>query len=336
MFEERIIQVGAFAGIASAPGSDVRIPDLLRRADIAMDHARSGRVARPVWFDAGMERALIAHGEIEQGIRFGLEHGQFVPFFEPQVDLTTGDDRRLRSAGAVESSAVGHDRARRLHPGRRGNRADRPPVRTGHQRSAARGRGLGSGDQHFGQHLADPSSPTAGSPSGSSGSWPKPVSRRAAGGRNHRKLAVRRHRSRADDRHQPQEPGHPPGARRFRHRLFLACRTCARCRSTSSRSTAASSRNLHAKRESMAIVRAVTTLASALVGAGVRRRDRERGRVRRGRRLGCAIGQGWYFGKPMPADAGARPARRTRARRGEAAPAASAAQRAESVTEQRS
>ena len=56
-----------------------------------MDHARSGRVGRPVWFDAGMERALIAHGEIEQGIRFGLEHGQFVPYFEPQVDLATGE-----------------------------------------------------------------------------------------------------------------------------------------------------------------------------------------------------------------------------------------------------
>ncbi len=90
MFEERIIQVGGFAGIASAPACDARIPDILRRADIAMDHARSGRVARPVWFDAGMERALVAQGEIEQGIRFGLEHNQFVPFFEPQVDLASG------------------------------------------------------------------------------------------------------------------------------------------------------------------------------------------------------------------------------------------------------
>ena len=91
LFEERIIQVGAFAGIASTSARDARIPDILRRADIAMDHARTGRVARPVWFDGGMERALIAHGEIEQGIRFGLEHGQFVPHFEPQVDLTTGE-----------------------------------------------------------------------------------------------------------------------------------------------------------------------------------------------------------------------------------------------------
>jgi diguanylate cyclase (GGDEF)-like protein len=89
-FEDRIIQVGAFAGIASAALADAKVPDLLRRADIALDHARRGRVARPVWFDAGMERALLAQGEIEQGIRFGLEHGQFLPYFEPQVDLATG------------------------------------------------------------------------------------------------------------------------------------------------------------------------------------------------------------------------------------------------------
>ena len=91
LLNDRIIQVGAFAGIASAPASGASIPEVLRRADIAMDRARSGRIARPVWFDEGMERALIAHGEIEQGIRFGLEHGQFVPYFEPQVDLATGE-----------------------------------------------------------------------------------------------------------------------------------------------------------------------------------------------------------------------------------------------------
>ena len=91
LLDERMIQVGAFAGIAATPAAEVRIPDLLRRADIALDRAKSGRVARPVWFDAGMERALVAQGEIEQGIRYGLEHGQFVPFFEPQVDLATGE-----------------------------------------------------------------------------------------------------------------------------------------------------------------------------------------------------------------------------------------------------
>jgi diguanylate cyclase (GGDEF)-like protein len=89
--DERLIQVSAFAGIAVAKASDARVPDLLRRADIALNHAKNGRVTRPVWFDAGMERALMAHSEIEQGIRFGLEHGQFLPYFEPQIDLRTGE-----------------------------------------------------------------------------------------------------------------------------------------------------------------------------------------------------------------------------------------------------
>ncbi len=88
--DDRLIQVGAFLGIAACDPSDGQIPDFLRRADIALDHSRSTRSARPVWFDEGMERALIAHSEIEQGIRYGLDHGQFLPYFEPQVDLLTG------------------------------------------------------------------------------------------------------------------------------------------------------------------------------------------------------------------------------------------------------
>jgi diguanylate cyclase (GGDEF)-like protein len=89
--EGRLIQVGAFIGIAASDPQDGQIPDLLRRADIALDRAKAMRSARPTWFDEGMERALIVHSEIEQGIRYGLDHGQFIPFFEPQIDLLTGE-----------------------------------------------------------------------------------------------------------------------------------------------------------------------------------------------------------------------------------------------------
>jgi diguanylate cyclase (GGDEF)-like protein len=85
------LQVGSYLGVAAAPAAKITVPDLLRRADIALDHACNRRVARPLWFDAGMERALIALSEIEQGVRYALEHEQFVPYFEPQVDLETGD-----------------------------------------------------------------------------------------------------------------------------------------------------------------------------------------------------------------------------------------------------
>ena len=89
--EGRLVQVGAYVGIAASNPNEGQIPDLLRRADIALDRAKSSCSARPVWFDESMERALIVHSEIEQGIRYGLEHGQFIPYFEPQVDLLTGE-----------------------------------------------------------------------------------------------------------------------------------------------------------------------------------------------------------------------------------------------------
>ena len=239
--DERLIQVGAFAGIAAAPAPDVRIPDLLRRADIAMEHAKSGRAARPVWFDGGMERELIAQSEIEQGIRYGLDHDQFVPFFEPQVDLETGE-------------IVGFEvLARWVHPLSGIIQPDTfIPVA---EEIGLIGR---LSEKVIASALAqavdwDPSIKISVniSPVQLTDAWlAQRIVRllteigfpgRAAGGRNHRKLAVRRHRPRAVDRHQPEEPGHPPGARRFRHRLLVARRTCARCRSTLSRSTAASS-----------------------------------------------------------------------------------------------
>lgn len=91
LIDDKMIQVGAFVGIAASEPGLGQIRDHLRRADIALDHARSTCSVRPIWFDDGMERALIAHSELEQGIRHGLEHGQFIPHFEPQVDLLTGD-----------------------------------------------------------------------------------------------------------------------------------------------------------------------------------------------------------------------------------------------------
>ena len=241
IFENRIIQVGAFAGIASGSAAEARIPDMLRRADIAMDHARSGRVARPVWFDAGMERALIAQGEIEQGIRFGLEHGQFVPLFRAASRSCDRRNCRLRGARALESPALGIIGPDVFIPiaeeigliGRLSEQVIGEALREAASWDPTIKISVNISPFAARRRLACAAHRPAAHRDGLSGG--------AAGDRSHRELAVRRHRPCADDRHQPQKPGHPAGARRFRHRLLLACRTCARCRSTSSRSTAASS-----------------------------------------------------------------------------------------------
>jgi EAL domain-containing protein (putative c-di-GMP-specific phosphodiesterase class I) len=59
---------------------------------------------------------------------------------------------------------------------------------------------------------------------------------------------------------------------------------------------------MNAKRETSAIIRAVTTLAGALsvpvCVEGIENEATYEAVIA----LGCAIGQGWYFGKPMRAD----------------------------------
>jgi diguanylate cyclase (GGDEF)-like protein len=301
LFEERIIQVGAFAGIASTPAVDVRIPDILRRADIAMDHARSGRVARPVWFDAGMERALIAHGEIEQGIRFGLEHGQFVPYFEPQVDLTTGE-------------IVGFEvLARWIHPlsGVIG-----PDVFI----HVAEEIGLIGrlSDQVIGEALReaaawDPAITVSVniSPFQLADGWlaQRIVKTLAETGFPAERLVVEVTESSlfadVDLARSIVTSLKNQGVRLALDDFGTGFSSLAHLRSLPfdiikiDRSFVT---NINAKRESSAIVRAVTTLAAALqvpvCVEGIENEESYRTVVR----LGCEIGQGWYFGKPMPAE----------------------------------
>jgi diguanylate cyclase (GGDEF)-like protein len=67
------------------------VPTLLHMADIAMYHAKRQGRNRYFWFDAPMQNELKFRREIEQGIRRGVRLGEFVPFYEQQIDLMTGE-----------------------------------------------------------------------------------------------------------------------------------------------------------------------------------------------------------------------------------------------------
>ena len=64
--------------------------NLLHRADIAMYHAKNRGRNRHCWFDLSMENELRFRNELETGIRRGVRRGEFVPFYEQQIDLETG------------------------------------------------------------------------------------------------------------------------------------------------------------------------------------------------------------------------------------------------------
>jgi diguanylate cyclase (GGDEF)-like protein len=301
LFEEKIIQVGAFAGIAMAPAAAARIPDVLRRADIAMDHARSGRAARPIWFDAGMERALIAHGEIEQGIRHGLEHQQFVPYFEPQVDLATGDIVGFEMLArwihplsgeigpdvfipvAEEIGLIGRLSEQVIGGALREAAGWDPKIKISVNISPSQ---LVDGwlAQRIVRMLADtgfPANRLVVEVTESSLFADIDLARTIASSLKNQGIRLA-----LDD--------FGTGFSSLSHLRSLPFDIIKIDRSFVT--------NIHLNRESAAIVRAVTTLAAALnvpvCVEGIENEDSYKTVVR----LGCEIGQGWYFGKPMTAE----------------------------------
>lgn len=63
---------------------------LMRRADIAMYSSKKQGRNRHCWFDANMEKELQTRSLLETGMRMGIPNGEFAPYFEQQIDLATG------------------------------------------------------------------------------------------------------------------------------------------------------------------------------------------------------------------------------------------------------
>jgi diguanylate cyclase (GGDEF)-like protein len=64
--------------------------EALRKSDIAMYSAKRAGGGRSCWFMVSQEQQLLARAELEHAIRTGIEEGQFVPFFQPQMDVSSG------------------------------------------------------------------------------------------------------------------------------------------------------------------------------------------------------------------------------------------------------
>ena len=84
------LKISVALGVARLGFDCADFSTLLRRADIAMNAAKESGKPKPVWFDARMERALRAHNEVELGLKAGIPLGEFVPYYQPQVDFASG------------------------------------------------------------------------------------------------------------------------------------------------------------------------------------------------------------------------------------------------------
>lgn len=74
-----------------ALGPVVEAGTLMHRADMALYHAKKQGRNRHFWFEPSMENELRFRNQLETGIRRGIAQQEFVPFYEQQIDIDSGE-----------------------------------------------------------------------------------------------------------------------------------------------------------------------------------------------------------------------------------------------------
>lgn len=85
------VGLAADDGLAGADGRPIDTSVRMRHADMAMYHAKKQGKNRYFWFEPSMETELRYRNQLETGIRRGVALGEFVPYYEQQIDLETGE-----------------------------------------------------------------------------------------------------------------------------------------------------------------------------------------------------------------------------------------------------
>ena len=111
--DQMTIMASASIGIATLARDTVRkdanksVDQLLHRADISMYQAKRNGKNRHAWFEATMESELQSRARLEAGIRKGIEQNEFIPYYQKQVDLETGDLTGFEMLARWQSKELG-------------------------------------------------------------------------------------------------------------------------------------------------------------------------------------------------------------------------------------
>ena len=85
-----VLSIGATIGIATSELAESNAEDLLRAANIALGEAKQGGRGTFYYFEASMGEALRRRSTLETDLRRAISSGEIVPFYQPLVALEDG------------------------------------------------------------------------------------------------------------------------------------------------------------------------------------------------------------------------------------------------------
>jgi|GEM_PF-1282555 len=92
-FDGLTVTVGATAGVSLWPEDSALVDELLRKADVALARAKAESRGDVRFFQPVMDADLRERSLLQNELKQAIANDQIVPYFQPVVDLATGDIR---------------------------------------------------------------------------------------------------------------------------------------------------------------------------------------------------------------------------------------------------
>jgi diguanylate cyclase (GGDEF)-like protein len=95
MIDKLSVGIGASVGIARYPDDARSEDELLRKADSALYRAKARSRGDVCFYEGSLDEQVAERAAMEQQMREGIARGEFVPYYQPIVDLASGSVQSL-------------------------------------------------------------------------------------------------------------------------------------------------------------------------------------------------------------------------------------------------
>jgi diguanylate cyclase (GGDEF)-like protein len=95
LIDQLSVDIGASVGIARYPDDARSEDELLRKADSALYRAKARSRGDVCFYDDSLDEQVAESAVLEQAIREGVARGEFVPYYQPIVDLASRNVQSL-------------------------------------------------------------------------------------------------------------------------------------------------------------------------------------------------------------------------------------------------